>query len=114
MESILEDYKRYNAFNEAYEVVKTVEVVGYNKKIYRIEVLKCFSNPHVPFLVNYLIEDYVTVQPTYPQTEGKFERQPESINVWRQTREPWVVAQTAEGALAEALSFLAESAGRQA
>jgi len=114
MESVIEDYKRFNAFNEAYEVVKTVEVVGYDRNIYRIEVLKCYSNPNVPFKVDYLTMDDATIQPTYPQKEGKFERQPESIRVWKRSGEPWVAAPTAEDALRQALSFLAERARRQA
>ena len=36
MTDVLEDYKRFDAFNEAYEVVKTVELVGYDRNIYRI------------------------------------------------------------------------------
>ena len=114
MESVLEDYKRYDAYNEVYEVVKTVEVVGYDRNFYRIEVLKCYSNPNVPFLVNYLTRDEATVQPTYPKTRGKFDRQPESVEVWHLSREPWVVAQTAEDALRQGLNWLAERARRQA
>ena len=114
MGSVLEDYKRYNAFNEVYEVVKTVEVVGYDRNIYRVEVLKCYSNTSVPFLVNYLTRDEAIVQPTYPQTGGKFDRQPESVEVWHLSREPWVVGQTAEDALKQALHWLAERAGHQA
>ena len=114
MEAILGDYKRYNAFNEVYEVVKTVEVVGYDRKIRRVEVLKCYSNTKTPYIVNYLIRDEATVQPTYPKSGGKFERQPESVEIWHRTSEPWVVAQTAEEALAQALHWLAERARQQA
>jgi hypothetical protein len=110
METILEDYKRYNAFNEAYEVVRTVEVVGRNRKTYRIEVLKSYPSSATPFQVRYLTKDEVTVQPTYPQRDGKFEREPESITVWHRSSEPWVVAQTAEDALKQALDFLAKPA----
>ena len=107
MENVLEDYKKYTGFNEVYEVVKTAELVGYDRNMYRIEVLKCFSNPNVPYLIRSLIWRHITVQPTYPKTSGKFDRQPEDMGVWVDVELPWVVAQTADGALAQALSFLA-------
>jgi len=114
METVLEDYKKFNSYNEAYEVVKTAEVVGYDRNMYRVEVLKSFSNPNVPFSVRYLIQEHVMVQPTYPMTGDKFERKPEDMTVFVDIAGPWVAAQTAEDALSQALSFLAERAGHRA
>ena len=48
MNDVLQNYKDYPGLTEAYEVVKTVEVV-HNHEIYRIDVLKCYSNPSVPY-----------------------------------------------------------------
>jgi hypothetical protein len=110
MENILANYKNFNAYNEVYEVVKTVEVVGYDRNTYRIEVLKCYSNPNIKYTVEYSTREDATIQPTYPLKDDKFERKPESIRIWKRADLPWVSMPTAEDALKQALIFLAEPA----
>ena len=110
MEKILADYKKFKAYNEAYEVVKTIEVVGYDRQFYRIEVLKCYSNSNTPYVVRYLTQDDYTVQPTYPYISGKFTREPESVGIWKHIDLPDEHAQNAEDALRHAVWNLAERA----
>ena len=111
MPNPLESWKDFN-LSEAYEVVKTAIVVM-DEETYRIEVLKSYSNPSVPFSTRAWIEEDVTVQPTYPQGPKGFERQPESREVWVDYDLPWTARDTADGALAQALGFLAEQAKKK-
>jgi hypothetical protein len=48
----------------------------------------------------------ITVQPTYPQSHGNFDRKPETMQVWVSYDLPWTDRNTADDALAQALGFL--------
>ncbi len=69
MSDALENYKKYPNLTEAYEVVQTVEVVV-NKRIYQIEVLKCYSNPPIHYEISYWELEHVYLQPSYPRSDG--------------------------------------------
>jgi|SRR5580704_1129041 hypothetical protein len=74
---------------EVYEVVQTAVIVK-NDKSYRIEVLKGYSNPSIPFTTM-----------TYVQKESA------SGKIWAKLSDaPWTARDTSEGALAQAISFL--------
>ncbi len=88
----LEDWKQFN-LSEAYEVVKTAEVVM-DERTYRIEVLKSYSNPNVPFSTRAWVLD---------RGEG----------TWVQYYLPWTARPDADGALVQALGFLAERAKKK-
>jgi len=109
MANVLDDYEGFDAFNEAYELVKTVDLVGYDRNIYRIEVLKCYSNRDIPFTVNYYIQGFLSVKPKLPSgeemdlTSGK--------ETWvPMTNMPSTRGDTAESTLKIALAELGQSA----
>ncbi len=94
-------------FSEAYEVVRTVDV-WVNLQHFRIEVLRCFSNPNTPYVVQYYKEETVEIQHTYPQTLGKFDRDVESVRIWKDIDVANVRMPDAEAALNQAIGFLSE------
>lgn len=51
-------------------------------------------------------EESVTVQPTYPQSSGKYNQSPQNYRVWVGYELPWVDADSADNALRLALVFL--------
>jgi hypothetical protein len=104
MDNALENYKKYPDLTEAYEVVKTVEVV-HRRKIYRIEVLKCFSNPPVHYETECWKREWVVLQQG-DMTEGKFDNKPENMWVLVQSSLPEVHSDDPERALQQALNFL--------
>lgn len=108
MENVLEKYKSFKAYNEAYEIVKTVEVVGYDREFYRIEVLKCFSNSKTPYIVDYYVKGYSDL--ALKDHKGNRIEDVLTTETWRRIDRPWVVGQTADDALKQALIFLADYA----
>ncbi|MEZ4302066.1 MAG: hypothetical protein R3B70_44460 [Polyangiaceae bacterium] len=52
-------FASYNAYSEAYEVLRTVDLVGRDNSRCRIEVLRDHSNPASPFTVRYYGEESV-------------------------------------------------------
>ena len=54
------------------------------------------------------IETHLTLQPTYPQTGGSFDRNPEDVRVWVDYDLPWTNRDSADAALGQALGFLKE------
>ncbi len=106
------DATRYPFCSEFYIVEKSIEVVveiqGTTRRI-RIDALHDLMSPDV-FKTAAYIEERITVQPTFPQTDEEFDREPESFTVWVSYDLPWVQTNSAEGALARALAFLSERA----
>jgi len=101
----LENYKNYPELTEAYEVVKTVEVV-HNRKIYRIDVLKCYSNPSTPYTVNCWKYESVVMQPSGTNSEGQANK-PQEMRVLVRSSLPAVNnTQDVESTLNRALRFL--------
>ncbi len=104
MNNVLEDYKKYPGLTEVYEVVRTAEVV-HNRQIYRIEVLKCYSNPPVFYQTECWKWENVILQQS-DMTGDKFDREPERMWVLRKRDLPWVHQYDPETALHQALNFL--------
>ena len=101
--------KWHDFCSEFYTVEKSIEVVvttgGQSERI-RIDALRnemtgtCCTKAY--------IEEHVSLQPTYPQTSGKFDRSPRSLRVWVDYELPWTNWDSADEALGQALSFLRE------
>jgi hypothetical protein len=102
------DPANYPFCSEFYIVEKSIEVVakinGEDRQI-RIDALHRPDSTTRYSTASYIKED-ITVQPTYPQTNGDFERKPECVRVWIAYNLPWTARNSADEALAQALSFL--------
>jgi len=96
-------------FVEISEVVRTVDVVHNNKR-YRVEILKGYSNPNLPFSVKCWIEEEVEIHPVWNEKGNPSDANSmKKITVLRQTDLPWLSPRNdSEGALQQALGFLAE------
>ncbi len=100
----LEYWASEGNIDEVYEVERTTEFVIKGKR-YRIEVLKGYSNPKIPFPVSaYVAEDYV-VTPRYEE-DRELGRETKSVRQWRQLTLPSVYNDTADDALHRAIGFL--------
>jgi hypothetical protein len=107
------DPSRYGFCSEFYVVEKAVEVVveiAGTPETIRIEAHK--RGNAQGYCTRSFIQRDITVQPTYPQENGCFSRKPESITVWVTYDLPWTDRETADAALAQALSFLGERCGK--
>ena len=104
MNDVLENYKEYPSLTEAYEVVKAVEVV-HNREIYRIDILKCYSNPPVHYQAECWKYEHVVLQQS-DMTGGKFDNKPEKMVVLVKSSLPSVYMDNPEIALHQALNFL--------
>ena len=104
MSSVLEDYKKYPGITEAYEVEKTLEVV-HQHNIYRIEAVKCYSNPPVHYEIRCWKQEWVVLQQGDTEN-GKYVRKPERMDIWVQHSLPWVHQHELNLALHQALNFL--------
>ena len=105
MNNILESYQKYPGLTEAYEVVRTAEVV-HNSQVWRLEVLKCYSNPPIFYKVRYSRYETVVLQQS-DMSSGKYDNEPESMLVLvEQFGMPWVHQYEPEIALHQALNFL--------
>ena len=115
MEEILKRFAAEKSiFTEVYDIVSVVEVVLRGSKNVRIEIHKDYSNPNTPYKARYYGREAVNLQPSYPSSEGggqprRFEKPTEDIDVWKPADYPWVVADTAENALTQALGWIQES-----
>ena len=100
----------YNAFGEAYEVVRTVILVGNDAETYRIEVLKDYLNSQVGYTTRTYQERTIKADPAYPKPEFDW-AVGSQVAVWDHIAMPWTARNTADSALQQAISFLAERAG---
>jgi hypothetical protein len=64
-----------------------------------------------PFLP--LLQENITVQPTYPQEHERFIKKPQSMRIWIGYDLPWTDQDTADGALTQALGFLSDRAKKK-
>ncbi len=107
------DPASYSFCSEFYIVEKSIEVVaninGEDRQI-RIDALNGPNSTIRYSTASYIKED-ITVQPTYPQTKGDFDSKPERVQIWIAYDLPWTARDSADDALAQALSFLKERAG---
>src|SRR5208283_3243263 len=98
----------YPFCSEFYIVEKSIEVGaninGEDRQI-RIDALHRPDSTTRYSTASY-IKEHITVQPTYPQANGDFDRKPEHVEVWIAYDLPWTARDSADDALAQALSFL--------
>ena len=81
MPNPLKHAQEVNAFSEVYEVVRTAVVV-LDEQTYRIEVLKGYATPDVPYIARCWVQQQVTVSPTAPDTPRKGARKDERVTLW--------------------------------
>lgn len=105
----LKNYEKHG-FTEAYEVVKTVDLATEDHR-YRIQVLESASKEESRFSVRYFREEHIELQPTYPSENMVPVSKPRTMRVWADFDAAWVVEETAERALGQAISWLGERAG---
>ncbi len=101
--------RNYDFCSEAYIVEKTIEVVvniADETRTIRIEALSDLNDGH--YCTRSYIKENYTIQPTYPQTHGQYDKQPEESTVWIRYDLPWTNCKTADEALSQALGFLRE------
>ncbi|MBU2514551.1 hypothetical protein KJ966_24765 [bacterium] len=95
--------------SEFYSLTKAIEVVvsirGTNETV-RIEILK--DERTDKYHVHTYIKNHVTLQPTYPQTSGSFDQKTKDFYIWVDYDLPWVIQDSADVALNQALGFLKE------
>lgn len=103
------DTERHGFCSEFYTIEKSIEVVvniqGQDTQI-KIDALK--DGRSGKFSTKAYIEEHVTLQPTYPQTRGSYDREAEDFRVWVSYNLPWTDRDTADAALDQALGFLRE------
>ena len=103
------DTERHAFCSEFYIVEKSIEVVvnigGQSEQI-RIDALR--NGETEVYSTNAYIWRHVTLQPTYPQTEGTFDKEQEKTRVWADFDLPWTNRDSADAALGQALGFLRE------
>lgn len=112
------DHKRFPFCSEFYVVEKTIEVVVDLKEeeepsTIRIEALHSLSNPNLRYSTRAFIQENVMAQPTYPQRNEKFVKNPEDMTVWKRFSLPHTSGSDADSVLAEALGFLGERCQRE-
>ena len=95
--------------SEFYTIEKSIEVVvtiqGQDEQI-RINALR--EGETGKFSTRAYIERNLTLQPTFPQTSGSFDSDPEGFRVWVDYDLPWTNRDSADAALGQALGFLRE------
>lgn len=104
------DGARHSFCSEFYIVEKSIEVcaeIGGGQRRIRIDAL-CRPGSTTRHSTRSYIKEVIIVQPTYPQSDGKFDRKPESVRTWIAYDLPWTARDSADGALAQALDFLGE------
>ncbi len=99
----------YDFCSEFYVVEKTVYAVanvGGQDRAFLIEAL------HAPQTGQYSTASYIkddhTLQPTYPQGSGGFQRKPENVSHWVVYDLPWTRGNTADDVIRQALGWLRE------
>ncbi|WP_040551577.1 hypothetical protein [Rheinheimera nanhaiensis] len=101
--------QKHGFCSEFYTVKKTIEVVvpiqGADERI-RIDALE--DGQTGKFSTKAYIEESLTIQPTYPQSNGAFSRKPQDYRIWVDYNLPWTNRDTVDDALNQALGFLKE------
>lgn len=103
------DVQKHDFCSEFYTVEKTIEVVvtigGESERI-KIDALRQGGTGE--YSTRAYREEHITVQPTYPQSGGSFDRKPQNYRVWVDYDLPWTNRDSADAALNQALGFLQE------
>ncbi|MGB5874480.1 MAG: hypothetical protein WBH56_12225 [Bacteroidota bacterium] len=101
------DKSAHSFCDEFYIVEKTIEVVvnikGESETI-RIDAMK--NEKTGKYCTRAYRDEQLTVQPTYPKTEGKYDRNPEDCRIWVDYDLPWTDRNTANEALRQAIDLL--------
>jgi len=95
--------------DEFYVVEKSVEVVvkiAGEPQTIRIEAL--LSLPTGKYCTRAYLQEYATLQPTFPQTGGKLDRKPEDMRIWVDYSLPSTDRESADEAINQVLGFLRE------
>lgn len=103
------DKQRHGFCSEFYTVEKTIEVVvtiGGESETIRIDALK--EGGTGEYSTKAYREEHLTVQPTYPQSGGSFDRAARDYRVWVDYDLPWTNRDSSAAALNQALGFLKE------
>lgn len=93
--------------SEFYTVAKSVEFVkryGGTDRAFRVDAL--FDPESARYSTAVYIRETVILQPAYPQTNGKFEREPESMEIWRTFHTAWTSGLSSEQVIAQAIGFI--------
>ena len=101
----LEKFDTYG-LDAAYDVERIVEVVVHHE-LYRIDVLKCYSNPNAPYTTRCRVQKDIVLR-----FSGEATRQVQ--RAWIDYGLPWAARDSADAALEHALRFLAETRKRRA
>ena len=108
------DEKNYSFCDEFYVVEKTFEVVldiaGHTESI-RIEAKVAL--PSGIYSTSAYKQVHITAQPTYPQSNGNFDRKPTDVSIWVPYDLPWTSGDSADDVLRQALSFLRERSDKK-
>ena len=112
MDNPLENWHEWNSFNEAYEIVKSVILVGKDENTYRIDIMEGYGGKGAKKGIWYeprcYIQNWYTLKSTYSAGEDeKFEE----VRLWvamRPTRPTRIDKDSVNKALTEALDFLSE------
>jgi len=103
------DQDAYSFADEFYVVDKTIEIVvriADEPTTIRIEAL-CHP-PSGKYHTRAYVQGFYSIQPTYPQTGGKFDRKPEDKDLWVAYNLPWTKSDSADAAITQAIGFLRE------
>lgn len=97
---------------EVYEIEKTIEVVvtlksSHEPRHVRIEALRDLSNNNKYSTTAYVREN-ILVQPTYPRSNGNFDRKHSEMEIWIDYDLPCTDGDSADAVLTRALGFLRE------
>ena len=100
--------------SEFYTLAQSVTIVMKwqgDETTIRIDVLKDETADKPEYVSHAFRQENVTLQPSYPEENGKFMSKPTRYEVWVSHETPWVNCSTAEQALGQTLGFLREQCG---
>ena len=100
--------KCYSSCAEFYEVAQTVQFVkSYAGEDRRFKIEALFDPQNGNYSTKAYLQEDVTLQPSFPVTNGVFDRKPTTFTVWVSfTNIGWTSRATAEEAIEQALGFL--------
>lgn len=101
------DKQRHGFCSEFYTIEKTIEVVvtiGGKSETIKIDALS--QGTTGKYITRAYREEHITVQPTYPQSGGSFDRALQDYRVWVYYDLPRTDCDSADSALNQALVFL--------
>ncbi len=110
------DKELHGFCSEFYIVEKSIEVVvSRNGEETTVKIDALRNEQSGKYSIGAYMQEHVTLQPTYPQKNGSFEKTPDDFIAWVSWIDfPWVQAESADGALRQALGFLRERCDHRA